>query len=96
MNESWACCEIGYCLGEAYWNRGLMTEACGAVLDYLFGEAGFNRISALHAVPNVGSGKVMKKCGMTCEGILRQYCKTPEGEYVRSGGYSILREEWLN
>ena len=39
-------CELGYCLGRAWWGRGLMTEAVKEVIRYLFREVGMNRIDA--------------------------------------------------
>ena len=29
-------CEIGYCLSDKYWNKGIMTEATKEVIRYLF------------------------------------------------------------
>jgi ribosomal-protein-alanine N-acetyltransferase len=89
-------CALGYCLGKAYWNRGIMTEACRAVIDYLFGEVGFNRIAAWHAEPNTGSGRVMQKCAMTREGVFRQRRRAHSGEYLDIVNYSVLYEEWVN
>ena len=63
--------EIGYCIGRAYWGRGIMPEALRAVLDYLFDEAHFRRVSAKHDIENTNSGRVMEKAGMRCEGVLR-------------------------
>lgn len=57
-------CEVGYCLGKAYWNRGIMTEALHAVMHYLFYEIGYREIKAKHDVLNLASGKVMQKAGM--------------------------------
>lgn len=64
--------EIGYCIGRSWWHKGIMTEAMGAVMEYLFEQVGFNRIEAKHDVNNPHSGGVMKNCGMTLEGIFRQ------------------------
>ncbi|MBQ8831131.1 MAG: GNAT family N-acetyltransferase [Oscillospiraceae bacterium] len=86
--------ELGYCLGHGYWEKGIMTEAAKAVIDFLFGEVGFNRISIEHAVKNPGSGKVAKKCGMTLEGTKREYFKAASGEFLDINEYSILRREW--
>jgi len=66
-NDSTQSCEVGYCIGEAYWNRGIMTEALRAVLHYLFFEVGYQTIRAKHDVMNIGSGKVMQKAGMQFE-----------------------------
>lgn len=63
-NDSVFSCEVGYCIGKAYWSRGIMTEALRAVLHYLFYEIGYQRIQAKHDTQNVASGKVMQKAGM--------------------------------
>ena len=86
--------EIGYSIGYDYWCKGIMTEAAQAVINFLFREVGFNRISIEHAVKNPGSGKVAQKCGMKFEGTKRQYFKASNGEFLDINEYSILRSEW--
>lgn len=61
-------CEIGYCLSRKLWNKGYMTEALKAVINFLFSE-GYVKINLKHAIKNPASGKVMQKAGMTFEGI---------------------------
>ena len=56
--------EIGYCMGRRWWHQGIMSEALGAVLDFLFDQVGVERIVALHDTNNPHSGGVMRKCGM--------------------------------
>lgn len=85
--------EIGYCMGRNWWGGGIMTEALGAVIDYLFAEVGANRISARHDPRNPGSGRVMQKSGMTYEGTLRQIDRNNLG-ICDASYYSILAEEW--
>ncbi|MCL2782292.1 MAG: GNAT family N-acetyltransferase [Actinomycetia bacterium] len=63
--------EIGYCLGRPWWGRGYASEALAAVIEYLFDDVGANRIEAQHDPANVASGRVLAKCGMRQEGILR-------------------------
>lgn len=63
-NEVDSSCEVGYCIGKAYWNLGIMTEALRAVMHYLFFEVGYLHIQAKHDVLNKASGKVMQKAGM--------------------------------
>lgn len=72
-------CEVGYCLGNDYWNQGLMTEALIAVMHFLFYEVGYQRIQAKHDVLNLASGKVMQKAGM-------HYVKTEEKVGIRRDG----------
>ncbi len=63
---------IGYCLGYEYWNKGYMTEALKAAIEYLFENKNAVRVQARHDKMNVGSGKVMKKSHMKYEGCLRK------------------------
>lgn len=86
--------EIGYCMAKEYWGRGIMAEALSAVTEYLFVNVGFHRLQACHQTKNPASGKVMQKCGMRFEGILRQSAKTNAGEYCDVAYYSVLRSEW--
>lgn len=72
MNEKIEMAHVGYCIGRPWWRRGITSEALGAVIDYLFNQAGFRRIEARHDARNPYSGKVMEKCGMRYEGVLRQ------------------------
>lgn len=84
---------VGYCIGRKYWNQGLMSEALSAVIDFFFEEVGANRVESLHAVENPASGRVMQKCGMTREGVLRDYNVNNQG-LSDAALYSILRSEW--
>ena len=79
LDETVNAAEIGYCLGRAYWGRGIMPEALRAVMDYLFDEAEFNRIAAYHDAYNPKSGRVMQKAGMKYEGTQRQAGKNNQG-----------------
>ena len=53
---------IGYNLARAYWGRGIMTEACRRVLDYLFSQ-GYAAVKIDAIVENIGSNRVIQKCG---------------------------------
>ena len=63
--------EIGYWLGEAYWNRGIVTEALVLLTDHLFANSSLLRLFALPFADNAGSIRVLEKAGYACEGILR-------------------------
>ena len=64
--------ELGYCLTPHYWGLGLMTEALGAAVDFLFGRVGARRLQARHDLRNPGSGRVLQKRGFVYEGTRRQ------------------------
>lgn len=94
LNERSEWAELGYCMGFAYWNKGLMTEAAKAVIDFLFAEVGVNRIQISHAVKNPASGRVAQKCGLLFEGTRREYFKTSSGEFLDISHYGIVRRQW--
>ncbi len=95
IEESNASCEIGYCIGSEFWNRGITTEALQAIIEYLFSKIHFNRIAAKHDTLNLASGEVMKKCNMTYEGTLREV-KFKNNRFCSLSVYSVLKNEWNN
>jgi RimJ/RimL family protein N-acetyltransferase len=64
--------EIGYWLGEGFWNRGIMTAAVRAVTKYGLKQFSLTRVYALPYVTNVASHRVLEKGGYTREGLLRR------------------------
>lgn len=86
--------ELGYCMGYDYWNKGFMSEAAGAVINYLFSEVGVNRVGISHAIKNPASGRVAQRCGLTYEGTKREYFKALNGEFLDISDYGIIRSEW--
>lgn len=86
-------CEIGYCLCRRYWNRGIMTEALGRVITFLFETVGFHRIALCHDTLNPASGRVMMKCGLRPEGVFRGERKRRDGSWMDVAYYAILAED---
>jgi len=80
--------EIGYVIGRKYWNKGFMTEALNAILEFGFKELGITRIQACHHTENIASGKVMQKAGMQYEGCLKSWAITNTGELADCEMYS--------
>lgn len=85
---------IGYCIGSYFWHQGYTSEAFKAVIDYFFNELSINRIEARHHPLNINSGKVMVKCGLKYEGLLRQVSKDNCGNLVDNCIYSIIKSDW--
>ena len=84
--------EIGYSLARWLWNGGYMTEALARVIDYTFESMDINRIEAQHELDNPASGRVMEKCGMRKEGVLRQRLYN-KGKFVDVALYAILKSD---
>lgn len=84
---------IGYWLGEPYWNRGFMSEACRAALDWYF---------EVTEAPSIGSGvfhwnkaslAIQKKLGFTETGTSYRLCLA-RGEEVRHIDTELSRATW--
>lgn len=92
-NEALNILHVGYCIGSKWWHQGITSEAFSAIIPYLFDEVGANRIESQHDPNNPHSGNVMKKCGLTYEGTLRQADYSNKG-IVDACMYSLLKSEW--
>ncbi|MCI0452016.1 MAG: GNAT family N-acetyltransferase [Candidatus Latescibacteria bacterium] len=62
--------EIGYWLGEEFWNRGIATEAVKAVTGHAFAVMGMARVHAAVFEWNTSSMRVLEKAGFVKEGVL--------------------------
>ncbi len=86
--------EIGYVLNPRYWGRGIATEAVMRVMDFGFMELNAHRIEAKYMVGNDSSRRVMEKCGMTFEGVMRSSMFV-KGKYRDIGICSIISDEYM-
>lgn len=66
--------EIGYWLGEAFWGRGIVTEALVLVTTHAFRDRNFLRLFALPFADNPASMRVLEKAGYAREGLLHSSC----------------------
>lgn len=64
--------EIGYWLGEAYWGRGIVSEALVAVTAYAMDAHLLTRVFALPFANNSASCRVLEKAGYVTEARLRR------------------------
>jgi ribosomal-protein-alanine N-acetyltransferase len=85
--------EMGYWIGQPFWNRGFASEAAAEIIHYGFESLNLERIHAQHFTTNPASGKVMLNTGMSREGLLRHHIKKWD-QYQDVEVYSILRAEW--
>ena|ERR1035437_1697692 len=85
--------EVGFAIRKDCWNRGYVTEALKKTLEFGFKTIGYNRIEAICDVDNAASARVMEKCGMKFEGILRQSVMK-RGRFRDVKSYAVLAEEY--
>ena len=60
--------DLGYRFKKEGWGKGYATEAAYASIQYGFEKIGLQRIVARAEIDNIGSWKVLEKCGMTYAG----------------------------
>ena len=79
--------EIGYCLSRKHWNKGYMSEACNALVHYLF-EIGYKKVCICANVNNIGSNRVIQKCGLK---LTKQFEKEIKGHTELINCYIISK-----
>ena len=66
--------EIGYWIGEPYWNRGYASEAARAVLGEAAAHFGAETLISGHFWENHASGRVLTKLGFRYTGEESRWC----------------------
>lgn len=69
---------LGYVLSRQQWGRGLMTEAVREVVRQAWADPQVWRVTAYAHVDNVGSHRVLEKCGLVREGVSRRLFVLPQ------------------
>lgn len=83
--------EIGYWLGEDYWNRGIMSEAIRQVVEYVFRETDIIRLFASVYEYNPASMRVLEKAGFTRQAVLRK-AAVKNGKVIDMHYFDIVKE----
>ncbi len=61
---------VGYIIGEKnYWAKGITSKCLKTLIQYAVKDLGLKKINAAYYENNLGSAKVLKKCGFVIEGV---------------------------
>ncbi len=82
--------ELGYCIAEEYWGKGIMTEAVKQICEYIFNKTDIIRIYAEPFAYNAASCRVLEKAGFQYEGTLRSNA-IKNGKVIDMKMYSLLK-----
>ncbi len=82
--------ELGYYIGEAYWGKGIMTNAVQQTCEYVFAHSDILRIFAEPFSYNVASCRVLEKAGFQFEGVLRKNA-VKNGKILDMKMYALVR-----
>ena len=86
--------EVGYELRRDRWGNGIMSEALGAIMQFIFTKTDINRVEAFVEIPNVTSMQLLDKLGFVNEGTLRQYERC-RNELIDVTNWSCLRTDGI-
>ncbi|MFF9352648.1 GNAT family N-acetyltransferase [Streptomyces sp. NPDC014734] len=86
-------CEIGCWLEPSAEGRGLITEACGALVEWAFTVRGLHRAEWHCRADNRRSSAVAERLGMTLEGVRREYWPYRGTRYDKQV-WAVLAPEW--
>jgi RimJ/RimL family protein N-acetyltransferase len=88
--------ELGYWLGQPYWNQGYATEAAHALIDMAFRTRNHvDYIDARCRVTNVASKRVIQKCGFQFQGTGMIDCLALGG-MVAVEWFRLDRKTWIS
>jgi ribosomal-protein-alanine N-acetyltransferase len=85
--------EVGVVLNVQYWGKGYASEALRAVLNFCITELGLQRVQGMAVAGNSSACRMMERCGMKYEGLLRNYA-LQKGQWVDFEAYVILHDEF--
>ncbi len=85
--------EIGYWLGAEAQGKGLVTNACRALISNAFDKLSLNRVEIRCGTANHKSRRVAERLGAQLEGIARQ-AEWLHDSFIDLAVYSVLQTEW--
>ena len=84
--------ELGYWLGEPFWNKGITSIAVKKMIEFGFKNLDINRIFASTLETNIASQKVLLKNNFIFEGISRKSAYK-DGVFLDEHRFSLLENE---
>jgi RimJ/RimL family protein N-acetyltransferase len=85
---------LTYWIARDHRGQGYVTEATELLLDFVFRECGFHKVTANTYVSNEPSVRTLESLGFEREGCLRE-AGLVDGEFEDMFEYSVLQREWL-
>jgi len=83
----------GYFFYPQYWGKGYASEAFQRILQFAFEENGVYRVTTGCLAENVGSERVMQKCGLIREAVHLDW-EWHDGKMKTRLEYRLLKPEW--
>lgn len=87
--------DVFYWLSASAQGKGVITQACRALVDYGFHELGLERIEIRCASGNTRSRAIPERLGFTLEGVQRRAEKL-HNQHIDLVMYSMVASEWVS
>lgn len=87
--------EIGWIFNKEYWRKGYAYEICSELIHHGFEKMKLHKICA-EAIDDIKSVSLMKKLGMTLEGVHRKHSKSNDGKWCDLHWYAILEDDYFS
>jgi RimJ/RimL family protein N-acetyltransferase len=85
--------DIGYVLARRHWGYGYGSEVAVALVDFAFAVLGLDAVTAIVAVGNERSRRVLDKAGLHWDGLMRRHARFA-GRWWDCHRYIIERSDW--
>jgi len=86
-------CSIGYWIDAGHQGKGIISQCCGALLDYLFHEVALHRVEIRCGTGNQRSCAILARLGFTREGVALE-AEWVGDRWVDLVVWAMLRQNW--
>ena len=86
-------CSIGYWLDEGHQGKGIITQCCVSLIDYLFDEVKLHRVVIQCGVGNTKSCAIPERLGFIREGVARE-AEWVNDRWVDLVVWGMLAQDW--
>jgi [ribosomal protein S5]-alanine N-acetyltransferase len=87
--------EIGYLIVPEMWGKGYGTRICRTLIEICFQQLNLHKVVASCSEDNIGSWKIMEKCGMSREGRFLNHRYTQK-KFVNELKYGLVNPKICN
>ena len=89
-------CEIGVCIGKAFWRHGYAKQSVLEIMKFLFDKVKVGLIIAKHDEKNIASQHLLLSCGLLPDEQLHGQRQRRDGTACNLIYYSVHSANWYN
>jgi ribosomal-protein-alanine N-acetyltransferase len=86
--------QVGFFVDKDHEGQGFVTEAVRATIKFIFHYLKASRVGAQCDESNTRSIRVLERCGMTREGLIRENKRNADGSISGTLHYGLLKQEF--